>query len=100
GRLEEALASLPAGASPLRAGIEARKAELEVRQTRAALGASQSGLADFWLQDLSKLDGAAKLKPEIEGLAASLARLASGESDLEEARTLQRAGDLIAARAR
>jgi tRNA A-37 threonylcarbamoyl transferase component Bud32 len=100
-RLDEALACLPkGGASELRSEVEARKAELEIRQTRTALDASQSGLADFWLQDLAKLDGARDRKSEVLALEGRLERLASGESDLDEARLLLRGGDLIAARAR
>ena len=96
--LGDALAVLTSESSPLRTSVESRRAEVEVGLARAALRANEAGLAGFWVRDARKLAAADASRPELDAIEAEIARLASGDRELEEAEKLVVAGDWLAAR--
>ena len=96
--LGDALALLGPGDSELRSRIEDLRVELELHQSRSALAANQTGLAAYWLADAQALGRAGAREAELTALSEGIQSFARGQGDLDDARGLRRAGDLIGAR--
>src|SRR5581483_11558838 len=97
--ITDALAVLPRTPGSLRSEVEAKKLELVLRLARDSIKADDTGLASFWIRQAHAL-GSAATKDAVEAVEADIARLRSGEAELEEARRFARAGDPVAARAK